>query len=131
MPSQLALNIYRGDSYNWTFTLFTDAAGNVPYDLAGATAKAEIRLQSGAPVLATLACTITQPNTIKVHLAAVDSADLDFAAARWDLQLTWAASGDVKTVVAGPVTVTPDITDSTVMVTAVAPSAWEQRRVAS
>jgi len=29
MPQQMALNIYRGDCYHWTFTFWTDPAGEV------------------------------------------------------------------------------------------------------
>jgi len=42
MPQQMALNIYRGDCYHWTFTFWTDPDATAPYDLTGATAKAEI-----------------------------------------------------------------------------------------
>lgn len=132
MPQQMTLSVYRGDSYHWEFTLFTDAAHTLPYDLTGATAKAEIRPAPGGPVSATLTCVITQPNIIGVDLAATDSAKLTIAAARWDLQLTW-AGGKVKTVVAGPVVVEADITDSALVLADTSLprlSAWEQQRQA-
>ena len=116
MPQQLALSVYRGDSYHWQFTLFADAAKTQPYDLTGAEAKAEIRQATGTPVLATMTCTVTQPNIVDVDLAATDSQGLAIASAKWDLQLTWTADGRVKTVVAGAVTVEGDITDSVVVV---------------
>jgi hypothetical protein len=130
-PQQLALSIYRGDSYKWSFTLFTDAAHTLPLDLTGATAKAEVRLKSGDPVLLTLACTITVPNKVDVSLTAADSKAITFTAAQWDLQITWTASGTVKTVVAGSVKIDADITDSSAGLKSVAEpkiSAWEKRQ---
>jgi hypothetical protein len=111
MPQTYNLDIYRGDSEHWTFTLFTDAGGTSPYDLTGVTAKAEMRIKPGDPVLTALACTVTLPNTVEVDLPAVASKALTVANAAWDLQLTW-PTGQVKTVVVGSVKVTPDITDS-------------------
>ena len=110
-PQQVTLDVYRGDSYQWTFTLWKDEAGTNPYNLTGAVAKAEIRLAPGSPVLAALVCTVTQPNTIDVKLPATISSTLT-GQSRWDLQLTFPDS-TVKTVVAGTVTVTADVTDST------------------
>jgi len=131
MPQQMTLSVYRGDSYHWEFTLFSDPEKTQPYDLTGAEAKAEIRPAPGGQVQATLGCVITPPNQIGVDLTAEDSATLAIAAARWDLQLTWAADGKVKTVVAGPVVVEADITDSVAGLADVSlprTSAWEQQR---
>jgi hypothetical protein len=109
--ASVPLSIYRGDSAHWRFTLYSDPALSTVYDLAGATATAQIRAAAGAPLMATLACSITLPNVIDVNLDAPSSAKLNPKGA-WDLQLTY-ASGQVKTVVAGPVTVTADVTDPT------------------
>lgn len=110
MPQAMNLDVYRGDSYRWTFTIWANAGASVPFDLTGAVAKAEIRSKPGAPVLATLACTVTQPNTIDAALDAVQSATLAGTGV-WDLQLTFPDSS-VKTVVAGTVKITSDVTDS-------------------
>jgi hypothetical protein len=117
MPQQMPLDVYRGDSYHWQITLWTDASDMpqrsgpmAPFDLSGAVAKAEIRLKPGSPVLALLACTVTQPNTVDIRLSALQSTALSGKAV-WDLQLTFPDSS-VKTVVAGPVIVTSDVTDS-------------------
>jgi len=58
-----------------------------------------------------MTCTITLPNIINIFLAAADSHKLP-AKGVWDLQLTF-LDGEVQTPIAGPVTVTPDVTDST------------------
>jgi len=107
---QMPLDIYRGDSYAWKFTLWKDQAATIPFDLTGAVAKAEVRAKPGSPVLAVLACTVVQPNQVEVKLDAAQSGTLTGKAV-WDLQLTFPDT-TVKTVVAGAVTVTSDVTDS-------------------
>ena len=111
-PGKYALAIYRGDSYHWQFKLWADTAKTVPVDLTGVTVKAEIRDKSGGAILGTLTCVVTMPNIIDASLAADDSALLKSGV--WDLQLTY-TGGAVSTVLAGAVTVTADVTDSTVI----------------
>jgi hypothetical protein len=108
-PGKYGLAIYRGDSYRWQFTLWTDTAKTQPLDLTGVVAKAEIRDKAGGKVLGALTCDVTLPNLIDASLTAADSAGLKSGV--WDLQLTY-SSGDVSTVLAGPATVTADVTDS-------------------
>jgi hypothetical protein len=110
-PASLPLDVYRGDSQRMQIKLWMDAGATIPYDLTGVTAKSEIRDRPAGPCIVAMACTITLPNIINIYLAAVDSHKLP-AKGVWDLQLTY-ASGDVKTPVAGVVTVTTDVTDST------------------
>jgi len=110
-PVTVPLEVYRGDSAHWTFALYTDAELTAPFDLTGAAAAAEVRPKTSGPVLTALVCTITLPNTVDVDLPAAASGLLTGKAV-WDLQLTW-LNGKVQTVVAGPVTVTEDVTDST------------------
>jgi hypothetical protein len=112
-PGSMNLVLYRGDSYKWQFTLWTDEAKTVPADLTGATPKAEIRVGPGTTVLATLITSVTMPNKINVTLTSTVCASLP-PTAKWDLQVTYTGSPpDVITIVAGNVTVTADITDST------------------
>lgn len=103
------LAIYRGDSHGWQFRLWQDAARTIPVDLTGVSAAAEIRTASGAQPITALACSVAA-NVISVVLSAADSRALP-PTAQWDLQLTY-SSADVKTIVAGGVTVSGDITDS-------------------
>jgi uncharacterized metal-binding protein len=111
MPQKMDLAVYRGDDHSWTFTLFSDTGATVEFDLTGVTVKAEIRARSADPVLAILGCTITLPNQIDVVLTSAQSGMLTGKLA-WDLQLAMPDS-TIKTVVAGAVTVTNDITEST------------------
>jgi hypothetical protein len=108
-PATLALDIYRGDTKRLRVTLW--APGDVPVDLTGVTAKAQIRERPAGKQITELLCVITLPNIIDVTLTSLASHTLPTKGA-WDLQLTY-LSGDVNTPLAGPVTVTTDVTDST------------------
>lgn len=109
-PGRLPLTIYRGDTYRWRFGLWLDSDKTLPADITGATAKAEIRDRPGGTFIAALTCTIVLPNFIDGVLSAIDSAKLPNSSA-WDLQVTY-ASGDVATVLAGPVNTTVDVSVS-------------------
>ena len=109
-PGAFPLVLYRGDSYRWSFLLWTDTAKTQPTDLTGVVAKAQIRDKPAGGTVVNLTCNVTLPNTVNVALPATDSASLPLIGV-WDLQLTY-PNADVATVLAGPVTVTPDVTDS-------------------
>lgn len=107
-PGPYTLQVYRGDSYRWQFTCFDDVNQTQPSDLTGVTVNSQIRDRPGGNYICSLTCTVTPPNIINTHLAAVDSGKLSGSAV-WDLQLTY-ASGDVATILAGPVNITTDVT---------------------
>jgi hypothetical protein len=109
-PSTYALDLYRGDTYHWSFVLWDDTDKTVPHDLTGVVVKAEIRDRPGGSVVSPLALTVILPNTIDAAMDAAQSAQLPDAGV-WDLQLTY-PDNFVATVLAGDVTVTPDVTDS-------------------
>lgn len=112
MPGNFPLTLYRGDSYRWEFRLWTDAQKTEPADLTGVTAKSEIRDRPGGRIVVALECEVQQPNIVIARLLAEASRDLPLPpAGAWDLQLTY-AGGDVRTILAGAVTVTPDVTSS-------------------
>lgn len=108
-PGSYALQLYRGDSYRWQFTLYDDLPQTMPTDLTGVSVAAQIRDKPGGVYICALSCTIVLPNVVNGFLSSDDCAKLPGSAA-WDLQLLY-ASGDVLTVLAGPVIVTPDVTD--------------------
>jgi hypothetical protein len=116
MPGDFPLNLYRGDTGHWQFKLWLDSDKTVPVDLTDATAKAEIRQNTGQTPIYALGCQITG-NVIDVTLDAATSATLPVTQLMWDLQLTYSSSGAINTIAAGKVTVTGDITDSTAMTT--------------
>ena len=108
-PGRFPLVVYQGDTASWQFMLWQDAGKSDPVDLTGASVASQVRNRPGGMLIATLDCAVTLPNTVLVTLAAADSAALPTAPAAWDMQVTW-PSGDVTTVVAGPVNVTADVT---------------------
>jgi hypothetical protein len=105
------LAIYQGDTYAWDFWLWEDSDATIPVDLTGVEAKAEIRLRSAAPILVNLPVKVTLPNEITATLSRDDSLKLAQSNARWDMQLTL-PDKSVTTIMAGPVTVTRAITES-------------------
>ena len=111
IPSEYPLTLYHGDSYQWQFKLWLDVAKTQPLDLTGVTVKAEIRETTGAPDKFVLTCNITLPNIIAMTLPADLCRTIPVASHMWDCQLTY-SDGSVNTILAGPVSITPDITDS-------------------
>jgi hypothetical protein len=111
MPANLPLEIYRGDTSRWQFKLWADAEKTQPIDLSSAVPKAEIRDKPAGTKVSELVCEVEEPNIVNMTLDVVTSRSLP-AKGYWDLQISY-SSGDVQTVLAGAVTVTPDITDST------------------
>lgn len=109
--ARVPLVIYQGDTIAWQFALWEDRDATIPIDLSGVDAKAEIRLRSGSPVLVNLPLDITLPNRITAKLSRDDSMKLVQPNARWDMQLTL-PDQSVTTIMAGPVTITRAITES-------------------
>jgi hypothetical protein len=110
-PANLPLEIYRGDSQRMRVKLYVPGTPPSPVDLTDVVAKAQIRDRPAGDTIINLICTIELPNIIEIELTAGDSFKLPVAGV-WDLQLTF-SSGEVKTPLAGQVSVTPDVTDST------------------
>jgi hypothetical protein len=110
-PGDYPLALYRGDTYKWQFVLWADAGKTTPADLTGVTVKAEIRDRPGGTKIIPMTCAVVMPNKIDATLDASASRAVP-ATGAWDLQLTY-PSGDVATVLAGAVTATLDVTDST------------------
>jgi hypothetical protein len=108
-PATLPLELYRGDTGRLRVKLFDQ--NQQPIDLTGVVAKSQIRDRPAGLTVVDLTCVITLPNIIDVSLDSVGSQQLPPAGV-WDLQLTY-STGEVRTPLAGPVTVTMDVTDST------------------
>jgi hypothetical protein len=110
MPGTYALSIYAGDDHAWRFVLWADVEKTEAVDLTGMTVKAEIRERPGGVTIVAAHVLVTLPNRIDVTLNPADTRACP-ASGRWDLQLT-DIGGRVATILAGPVKVTGDITDS-------------------
>jgi hypothetical protein len=117
-PYFYPLTFRRGDTRAWRFLFFADEAASIPYDLDGFTAAAQMRADPDAARALDLRCEITLPNTIDVDLDEGVSALA--VPGVWDLEIRTAAPVDwlsavplppvVRTLVAGPVVVAPDVT---------------------
>ena len=110
-PATLPLDIYRGDSKRVRVKLFDQQDPPQPLDLSGVIVKSEIRDRPAGTTVIPFTCYITLPNIIELFLPSDKSQQLPLNGV-WDLQLNY-GSGEVRTPLAGPVTVTPDVTDST------------------
>jgi hypothetical protein len=108
MPSQGDLILYQGDDEPYTVTVTLD--GTTPADITGYTAQAQIRravADADPEVAATITCTVQSPEVLLSIPHAV-TATLTGKYV-WDLQLT-SPEGMVKTVMAGKVSVTQEVT---------------------
>jgi hypothetical protein len=109
LPGTYDLQLYRGDTTRFRFTLWSDDAKTVPLDLSSASVSAQIRDQpDDTTVLVTLSCAVTPPNNIDVTVPTASAGALP-AVGVWDLEITW-ADGDIQTVLAGAVYTAPDVT---------------------
>jgi hypothetical protein len=116
-PGKYDLDLYRGDTYAWRFVLYEDDDPTQPpvdpVDLTGVTVKAEMRTAPGGTLLTTMDTTVEAPNAILMKLTTDLWAGITAPTAAWDLQLTYPdADASIVTVLAGRVTVTPDVTDT-------------------
>lgn len=112
MPGTYNMKLYRGDSAEWTFTLWEDEAQTVASDLTGAEVAAEIRNKSAGDKIVALECEFTG-NVVTVRMTPDLYTDCP-ARGVWDLQITF-PDGTVRTVLAGKVNCTGDVTDSEAM----------------
>jgi hypothetical protein len=111
-PGTYDLCIYRGDTGRWRFICWQDAAKTMPSDFTGAVAAAQIRDRPGGNQITQLYCGVIAPNTVDVAVLPADSANLPPRGV-WDLQITYASS-DIRTLVAGKVLVSGDVTQTAV-----------------
>lgn len=110
MPGNYDLSIYEGDVCKFTVTV--KDSNNAVVNLTGYTAKAQLKTgyEDASPV--NFVCTITTPTSgvVLVYLAPATTAALTPGSTYiWDFQLT-EPSGDVRTYLAGDVTVIPEVT---------------------
>ena len=109
MVAQANLAIYEGDDYSALVTVL-NADATMP-DLTGYEAQAQIRLGAAdfnPTVVVEIETAITPPNQIALTIPNAITSQLS-GRYQWDLQLT-ATDGTITTILAGLVTVTPEIT---------------------
>ena len=107
LPIQVNLALYKGDDFTFLVTV-RDSTGS-PADLAGVTARAQIRAAIGSPtVIGTFTPTIDVPaGNIWLHLDDAVSSTLP-ASGVWDVEMD--RDGEVTTLAAGSITMTEDVT---------------------
>jgi hypothetical protein len=113
-PELMPLALYRGDTYGWQFRVWEDTPGGIPSDLSGVVAAAQVRDRPGGSAMIVLECQVAAPNLVNVTLPADAWGDVKLSRGSWDLELTY-PGGSVVTIVAGPVSVTQDVTREVVL----------------
>jgi hypothetical protein len=108
LPQNYDLVIYKGDYFN-TSVVIKDNSG-VPINLTGYTAKCSIKASASASTSYDATCTVDATNGY-VDITFPSSVTKDIAAGSyvWDFQVT-NPSGNVRTYLAGDVTVYGDVT---------------------
>ena len=106
-PTPYDLCAYRGDSGRFRVTL-TEADGTTPVDVSTATWDCDIRKTADDTILAgSMTVELVDDNVVDVILPADLSAQLVDPPYVWDLQMTQGV--EVTTLLAGTLTVTPDV----------------------
>lgn len=118
MPAEVStLTIVRGDRFVFDLYLWADDAHTIPYPVDTADEiKAELRVGTATPVIATFELTLQMPHVVRFVLPAEVTATFAYGGQvlAWDLQVTWGtvAPLDVRTVAKGKLAVEGDITES-------------------
>lgn len=110
MPGNYDLSIYEGDTVKFTVTV--KDSNNAAVNLTGYTAKAQLKTSytDASPINFVTAITSPTTGVVTISLAPATTAALDPSKSYiWDFQLT-EPSGDVRTYLAGDVTVIPEVT---------------------
>jgi hypothetical protein len=110
-PVLANLVLYRGDSGRLKLTVTSEGA---PVDVSAATWDADVRATADSPeVLATLTITPVAGDTgsVWIDLPASESEKLTISPAVYDVQMT--LDGTVRTLLAGTVTITKDVSRAT------------------
>jgi hypothetical protein len=106
LPQPVNLSLYAGDDFYLDLVL-TSAVDASALDLSGCSCQAQIRATAADSTVLAAFVTSILGNVVTLHLSHTVSATL--VPGVWDAQLI-AANGDIVTLVAGSVTVAPEVT---------------------
>lgn len=106
LPATVNLVLYQGDDFALTITVRDSETGQ-PFDLAGAEARAQIRVSPQTATVAGEFVTSIDGNLIILHLAGATSAGLPQRTV-WDCDLL--QGGRTTTLMAGTIAITPEVT---------------------
>jgi hypothetical protein len=108
LPTNVDLVFWKGDVVDFTVRFMTDAATPQPIPLSGFTASAVLKASFNSPTSYNFTCTIQNTNEVRVYMSSPVSKTVPAGDYIWNLQLT-AANGDVRTRLAGDVTVYAEV----------------------
>lgn len=106
LPGNMDLSIWKGDAQRFLVTL-TDANAQ-PIPLTGCTAQATIRASFESTPAHDFTCTIQNGNQVLLYMSSPVSEAIPAGDYVWNFQIT-DSTGDVRTYLAGDVTVLPEV----------------------
>lgn len=106
LPENVNLTFWKGDSQEFIVRFKTDQGVAIP--ITGYTALAVMKASFNSSTLYTFTTTIQNTNEVKVYLPSAISKTIPAGDYIWNLQLT-APNGDVRTYLAGDVTVYAEV----------------------
>ncbi len=114
LPVGKNISIYQGDSFELAFTLYEklpDGSQGDAIDLTGATVTSEIRatVDAASPLVAFTGTHNSTGGKVTLVLSALQTTGLPATGGVWDVQVEY-PNGDVKTYLAGTVSVTKEVT---------------------
>jgi hypothetical protein len=103
----LTLPLWKGDAQ--TYIIKLSAGDGTPIDLTGYTAQAVVRASFNAPLTYPFACTIMNTNEVRLYMSSAVSKSIPAGDYVWNFQLTDTVTNDVRTYLAGDVTVYAEV----------------------
>lgn len=107
LPNNVDLSIWKGDAQTYIINM-KDGNGD-PIDLGGYIPQAVIRQSFTAPDTYAFTCTVHDGNQVTLYLPSSVSKSIPAGSYIWNFQLTDSVSGDVRTYLAGDVTVYAEV----------------------
>lgn len=107
LPGNMDLSIWKGDAQKFAVTM-TDKNGSA-IDLSSSTAQATIRADFESTPAYDFTCTVQNGNQVLLYMPSSVSETIPAGSYIWNFQITDAISGDVRTYLAGDVTVYPEV----------------------
>lgn len=106
LPANMDLSIWQGDAQTYIINLTAEDGSAI--DLTNYTARGTIRASFTDPTKYSFVCTHTDTNQITLYLSSTLCASIPAGSYVWEFQLQ-APSGDVRTYLAGDVTVLAEV----------------------
>lgn len=108
LPTNVDLAFWKGDSLEFIVKFTDDAQPPNPINLTGYTPAAVMKASFSSTTTYTFATTVQNTNEVRVYLSSAISKTIPAGDYIWNLQVT-APNGDVRTYLAGDVTVYAEV----------------------